>query len=154
MTAEHPSKRVSREHYRPPPERLTERMAAWRAEHPFRVNSAVLLEVWRPIVDGASTHTGYTQEWPRLDVADWGWLMASVADTRWRDRAHARGWRTFRVVYDDAPEVNERECLATAHGITCVACGGCAGNADPRPTSFWIRAHGYRMGRPAGVTHG
>jgi hypothetical protein len=113
--------------------------------------AAVPLDVWSPIVAGAFTHTGYTQEWPRLDEAEWGWLMASVASTRMRDRAQRRGWRTFRVEYGSDPgePVNERECLAAAHGVTCIACGGCGGTNHPRPTSFRIRAHGFRYG-PAG----
>jgi hypothetical protein len=108
--------------------------------------AAVPLEVWQPIVDGAVTHTGYTQRWPELDAAEWGWLMASVITPAQLRDAQIAGWRTFRTLYGAAqPMLGEAECLATAKHVSCLGCGGCGGNNQPERTSYYLRAHGFRL---------
>lgn len=110
--------------------------------------AAVPLEVWRPILFGATTHTGYTQRWVDLDVQDWGWLMASVATPWERRRASTRGWRTFRAAYPgDRLTEHEKICPAVEHGVTCIACGGCQGQRTPGRSDYVVPAHGFRRGR-------
>ena len=110
--------------------------------------AAVPVEVWEPLVAGAVTYTGYTQEWPALDSARWGWLMASVIGDDELLAARDQGWRTFRTVYDGDAEIGEvegeRECLATAKHVPCIGCGGCGGNNQPSRPSYALRAHGQR----------
>ena len=110
--------------------------------------AAVPLEVWAPLVEGSITYTGYTQEWPALDVTVWGWLMASVIGEDEQLAARDQGWRTFRTAYDGDPDPGamegERECLATAKGIPCVGCGGCGGLDQPLRSSYALRVHGMR----------
>ena len=110
--------------------------------------AAVPLEQWRPLLFGATTHTGYTQRWRDLDVQDWGWLMASVATSWERRRASARGWRTFRAAYPgDVLTEHERICPAVEHGVVCLACGGCQGQRTPGRHDYVVPAHGFRRGR-------
>lgn len=110
--------------------------------------AAVPAEVWAPLVAGAITHTGYTQRWTELDVAAWGWLMASVVGVEQQRQAVAAGWRTFRTLYPGELEaVGERECLATASHVSCLGCGGCGGTSTPSRPNYTIRAHGFRAQR-------
>lgn len=110
--------------------------------------AAAPLSVLQPLVRSAAMHTGYTQRWASLDVAEWGWLMASVVDAEQAARAQALGWRTFRTVYSDSepPTGAEVQCLADSDGVTCVACGACNGTSSARP-SVWLPVHGFRAGR-------
>lgn len=110
--------------------------------------AAVPLEVWEPIVRGSITHTGYTQRWPELEVAEWGWLMASVTTKAQLRDAQIAGWRTFRTLYgSDTAMEGEHECLATSKGVTCLGCGGCGGDHQPARASYTVAAHGMRKSR-------
>jgi hypothetical protein len=92
-------------------------------------------------------HTGYTHQWrdrkvSRLRAA----LMASVETFDDLALAHAKGWRTFRVI-DATPAAMpgvEIICPASPEGgyrATCAQCGLCQGQARPAK-SIAIVVHG------------
>lgn len=108
--------------------------------------AAVPLHVWEPIVAGAAMHTGYTHAWRGLDASAWGWLMASCDSAADRAAAMLAGWRSFRVLAgDDEPAAGETQCPAQAHGVTCAACGTCAGDRMAHRPDVWLNQHGFRM---------
>ena len=109
--------------------------------------AAVPFEVWKPIADEADAFTGYTADWRNLGP-EWRELfMASVSSPADAMRARAAGWRFFassgRESDDAAFAELGRECNATAHGVSCVACLGCdgTGRGERRP-SWWLPFHG------------
>ncbi len=107
--------------------------------------AAVPLEVWTPMLEALDGHTGYTHAWRDLGE-EWHWLTASVDSPTEHFRAQRRGWRTFRVRPPGAPLLEgELECLADAHGVTCLACQGCNGSAGAGRPSFAIVEHGFRV---------
>lgn len=108
--------------------------------------AAVPLGVWEPMVHAASHHTGYTQEWPRLDARWSSWLMASVSSPEERQQAKRLGWRTFRTRLRGLPDLpGEAECPATAKGVACLACRGCGGRGvAPHRTDYVIDLHGQK----------
>jgi hypothetical protein len=107
---------------------------------------AVPYAVWRPLVESARLHTGYTHQWQRADASDYrGFLMASVDNLVERELAIARGWRTFRIRDQADPlEAAEVNCPASAeagHKTQCFRCNLCAG-ADKVAKSVAIVVHG------------
>lgn len=107
--------------------------------------AAVPLEVWTPMLEALNGYTGYTHAWQDLGP-EWQWLTASVDSETEHFRAQRRGWRPFRVRPPGAPLLEgELECLADSHGVTCLACQGCNGNAGAGRPSFAIVEHGFRI---------
>lgn len=115
--------------------------------------AAVPATVWQSLLRGSSGHTGYTHQWnnaalPPDHVASLRTLCMASADTADEaDRAHAMGWRTFRVslgMERDPMRKGEVLCPASAEAgrklkcSECLACGG----ADGRRSSIYIPAHG------------
>lgn len=85
-------------------------------------------------------HTGFTQRW-RLKSNQWlrFFCMASVSSAKDAQKAHALGWRTFRVRSQDEPlEPHEITCPASKEAgrrTTCQRCTLCDGkrtDADQR----------------------
>lgn len=113
--------------------------------------AAVPFEVWQTLLSGAAGWTGYTHAWRYCDPRFSRVCMASVENAEDAREAHARGWRTFRVVADYAGmEGREIACLSDSRGISCEACGLCNGN--PRELahgkaakSIAIAAHGVKV---------
>ena len=119
--------------------------------------AAVPLQVWRPLLENARGWTGYTHQWRKLDVAAWGWLMASVDNPDQYREAKACGWRTFRV-REWLGEVFDREIVCPAASestavrkVDCAGCGLCNGRGlDGRLTGvkdIVIEVHGSRVRR-------
>lgn len=110
---------------------------------------AVPVRVWRPIVRRAPGVTAYTHQW---DLPSAGRLrdrlrfrsfaMASVDSEAERDRAHALGWRTFRVSADPA-DVSPSEIMCPSErGVQCADCLLCGGELRSGARSIVIPAHG------------
>jgi hypothetical protein len=77
--------------------------------------------------------TGYTHQWRTTDTAWSGLVMASADSADDQVAARAMGYRSFRVVTKDAPDVGKikgTSCPASAEsgkGKTCATCGLCNG---------------------------
>ena len=97
-------------------------------------------------VDGRVT--GYTHQWRNPTFRPLAhFLMASVESPRDQLIAKSRGWRTFRVAPSMATlGAREIECLSESKGLTCAACGLCAGMSKPA-ASIAIAAHGFTVKR-------
>ncbi len=117
--------------------------------------AAVPIEVWEHLraVVPAERWISYTHQWRTLDVARWGWCMASVESEAGREAAHAAGWRTFRARRPGTPTLpGEKVCPAAAEAVTadrmtCDGCGLCVGTALRRrdgtnAASIVLDAHG------------
>jgi len=93
--------------------------------------------------------SGYTHDW-RNSPGLRGLLMASVDTPDEARRAHAEGWRTFRVVglnETPATATGAREIECPSEKVACSDCGLCDGTrmgarAVDVVASIWIRAHG------------
>jgi hypothetical protein len=100
----------------------------------------------------ARRHTTYTHQWRATSARGLRSIaMASVESVDDARRAHAAGWRTFRVKLPGAPLLDhEITCPASIEAgarTTCYDCGLCNGaspgarQADPR-AHIAIDAHG------------
>ncbi len=111
--------------------------------------AAVPLHAWLPLLAPGVLRlfTGYTHRWKELGE-NWQWLMASVDSVEEFTQAREAGWRTYRVKAPGAPLLpGEQTCLADAHGVPCVKCGGCDGTARYgvyERVSYAIDVHGFR----------
>lgn len=118
--------------------------------------AAVPLAVWNEVrATGLAGWTGYTHQWKRLAVREWGWLMASADTPLDGALARASGWRYFRVASDDALPLRtdsqgELGCLSVTKSVTCAACKLCSGKRTDRPDNrpdIVIAAHGANARR-------
>lgn len=114
-------------------------------DRPLRLGSygdpaAVPDYVWQPLVDVASSWTGYTHQW-RMSSASGlkKWLMASVDSPREALQAKVKGWRTFRIGTNRDP--SEVLCPANGETITCASCSLCQG-ISKQAKSIVIEPHG------------
>lgn len=104
--------------------------------------AAVPAHVWDNL--SASPGTGYTHQWRDADLS--ARVMASVHTSDEREQAHARGYRTFRVVSSvDDVESGEILCPASKEAgarVQCADCNLCNGSrpGDKRK-SIAIVAH-------------
>ena len=111
---------------------------------------AVPYRVWKPLVDLASGHTGYTHQWRESKHRFFKRLiMASVETTQQAALAKGRGWRYFRTMQSiDDMERGEILCPASDEAgkrrqcESCLACNGSNGN--PQRVSIAIVAHGSK----------
>lgn len=124
-------------------EGLKVRLGAWGdpAMAPLhRVTAIVAKAAW----------TGYTHQWPTIDPAWSGILMASADSVRDRAAARAKGYRAFYVAPRDADlsgAAGAVECMATRarNPLQCHACLACSGTrhgAVSGAVDIAIRAHG------------
>lgn len=100
------------------------------------------------LVDAYETHLGYTHQWKRR-WAQWTrrFCMASVDSVEEAKKAWSKGWRTFRVAYDDKVEANEIICPSVTHGVQCADCTLCNGaTVGDKRKSIVILAHGSKSG--------
>lgn len=108
--------------------------------------AAVPVKVWRPLVELAKGHTGYTHQ---LRHKNWqkgiGELcQISTGTEKSTLIANDRGFSTFRIKGPDQPLLpGEIECLADTKGITCMECLKC----DGRGERVAITVHGSKKNR-------
>lgn len=107
-------------------------------------------EVWAPLLDVASAHTGYTHQWRQEFAAAYrGILQASCDGLQDYLDATAHGWRTFLVKPADAPApAGTVHCAASAERgkkTTCALCHLCDGST----ANVVINGHGSRGGKVA-----
>ncbi len=109
--------------------------------------AAVPLRVWKPIVDYAQNHTGYTHQWNNRRLASdmqWRFLMASTESVEETTAAQRAGWRTFRAKYSFSPKMeSETNCPASTEmgeRTDCASCGLCDGSRSKK--SITINVHG------------
>ena len=89
------------------------------------------------LVNGKAT--GYTHGWrSRPDLARF--CMASVETTHDQIEATSRGWRTFRVTTESAPQL-PTEILCPSEKVECAQCLLCRGSSL-KARSVTIPAHG------------
>jgi hypothetical protein len=135
------------------PEPSWSELRALVAGHSLRLGAygdpaAIPLECWLPLLEAASGWVGYTHQWRRCDARFKWVLMASVDSVDECTEAHARGWRTYRVLPSaDAPLLEGLECRCPAsdemqHRTTCERCQLCRGQNRPA-RSIAIVAHGH-----------
>lgn len=108
--------------------------------------AAIPYEVWARLVERAAGWIGYTHQWRTCDPRFRTLLMASVESHAGMEMAHARGWRTFRIVTPTEAHDPTRECRCPAsdemgHRTTCDRCQLCRGQSRPA-RSVAIAAHG------------
>lgn len=113
---------------------------------------SIPLGVYQQLLPVLGSWQGYTHVWPQLDVASWGFLMASTDTRKETLTAQAAGWRTFRTRLAGEPLMpSERVCPAAeeaGHALTCLACRQCDGNArGARRPHRVIIVHGFRAAR-------
>lgn len=116
--------------------------------------AAVPASVWRRLLKHATGWTGYTHQHnhPSARVRRNAeklrpWCMASVESVLGANKAHAAGWRTFRVLPTTGGThlQSERVCPASAEAgklTTCEACRACSGTVGRGTSSIVIQAHG------------
>lgn len=107
--------------------------------------AAVPFEVWEKVCSIAKGYTGYTHLWNRsfCDKRLKQYCMASVDSMKELKRAQKKGWRTFRIRFDNSICENEIVCPASKEAgekTNCQSCGFCNG-ADKNKT-VTIKVHG------------
>jgi hypothetical protein len=96
--------------------------------------AAIPAKAWRPLIDSAEFHTGYTHRAERPE-AEWmkTLAMASADSFDQSLQLQARGWATFRVADHDAPTKpirGEARCPASAEAGAHVQCFSCPIKCD------------------------
>jgi len=128
------------------------------AGKPLRLGSygdplAVPLEAWQPLIDITEGRTGYTHQWDKaltnVDMAAWQPLVMASADSALEaSEAQTKGWRTFRVTNETAPQIKgETVCPASEEAgkkLSCIDCLACSGASGRRSKGIVINAHGSR----------
>ena len=115
--------------------------------HAVRLGAAgdpamVPVSVWRALLTGARSWTGYTHQAGQLDCrALRPLLMRSTETEEQTRRAWGQGWRTFRVRARGAPLLAGEINCPSRPGFPCERCGLCRGTAVRGP-SVSIEAHG------------
>jgi hypothetical protein len=128
------------------PERMSPRKLGELARHrnrSIRIGAygdpgAVPIHIWKAMIRSAPGFTCYTHQWQRLGSAWAKFAMASVESEAERDRAHRKGFRTYRIA--DKPGPGELECPHPEKGILCFQCGLCSGSTGAK--SITIPPHG------------
>jgi len=112
--------------------------------------AAVPAAVWDALLAEANGHTGYTHQ--HEHAPDYSRMMYSADSAQDAQAAHAKGYRTFRVIPvhaytqqgKDALLANEILCPASKEndrGVTCSTCKLCTGSTS-NGKSIAIVAHG------------
>lgn len=114
--------------------------------------AAVPAAIWDALLAESTGHTGYTHQHNAKQAPDYSRLMFSADNAQEAQQAHAKGYRTFRVipVQDYATQgkaailSNEILCPASKEndkGVTCSQCKLCTGSTSTGK-SIAIVAHG------------
>ena len=104
--------------------------------------AAVPIAVWDRIMRDTVAHTGYTHQWQRFSAIA-RYCMASVESETQADKAHARGFRTFRVGLGRTK--TEAVCPASHEAgrkLNCAQCLACSGRTSRRTANIVIAPHG------------
>lgn len=108
---------------------------------PAMINTSV----FDALLSGAVGHTGYTHQLGTVEGTDATRLMVSADSVEDASKAHALGYRTFRVIpitQANAPLLrNEILCPSYTKGVNCIDCKLCNGSASSAK-SIAIVAHG------------
>ena len=102
------------------------------------------------IVALAAGWTGYTHQWPTVDPAWSGYLMASADSVDQRAAARAKGYRSFALLpkgHDAKGIPHAMECAATRDRnplqcIDCLACSGTRNGTVANAVDVVVAAHG------------
>jgi hypothetical protein len=103
--------------------------------------------VWRDLLSMLDSKlTSYTHQWETApELADFS--MASIDPITWPDvdsaldKAHAMGFRTYRVLaIGESPRSDEMVCPEAAGLTNCNKCGLCSGNLRPTTPNIVIKA--------------
>lgn len=114
--------------------------------------AAVPAGVWDALLSRSAGHTAYTHQHDRNDPSTYRRMMYSADSAADAQQAHAKGYRTFRVIPVSAWQAegkktlmpSETLCPASAEAgkrATCDKCRLCAGS-DTRARNIAIVAHG------------
>jgi hypothetical protein len=114
--------------------------------------AAVPSKVWELLLKEARGHTGYTHQHNAKQAPDYNRMMYSADTLQDAQKAHSKGYRTFRVMsvqdYEknglNALLSNEILCPASKEndkGVTCIECKLCTGSQS-KAKSIAIVAHG------------
>lgn len=121
-------------------------------EKPIRLGAygdpaALPMDVLQQLVDATPNHTCYTHQWKNAQEGLSDISMASVESIDGYEEAVASGWRTYRIITDDEPLMeDEILCPAVNNGVKCADCKLCSGNTI-RAKNIAIPAHGSRNSR-------
>ena len=127
--------------------------------------AAVPAAVWFALVARAKAWTGYTHQWARPASQVLAGLCMASTDTEAETlRAHAMGWRTFRVRTGDESLLGEhangrREIACPAsdemgNKTDCASCRACGGLGARALVNIAIVAHGSKARRFALTRNG
>lgn len=87
----------------------------------------VPLEVWKKM-GVMPKGSGYTHQWKTADEAYASLVMASVETLEEKEEANAKGYRTFRILSNEAElAADEVMCPNYTQGTQCRTCGLCGG---------------------------
>lgn len=114
--------------------------------------AAVPATIWNALLKSARTHTGYTHQHNANKPEDYNRLMYSADNVEDAKQAHAKGYRTFRVIpvkewkekTTGSLLKNEILCPASKEndkGLSCIECKLCTGS-NTRAKSIAIVSHG------------
>jgi hypothetical protein len=113
--------------------------------------AATDIKVIRKLAKSAKGHIGYTHQWHKRKnlspfcMASIDPVMASeqgVTSRELKAQAHARGYRTFRILEnDELPMADEILCPNETHGVQCDKCKLCGGTSR-KAKNIAIHAHG------------
>jgi len=115
--------------------------------------AVVPIHVWDTIHALAKNTLGYTHQWKRAycDKRLSDYCMASVDSLAELTQARKKGWRTFRIRFDDSMASNEIVCPASKEAgekTTCQNCGLCNGNVkDGKTVTIKIHGGGWKIKR-------
>lgn len=110
--------------------------------------AAAPVEMWQALLKHAKGWTGYSHAWLKLEVAAWSPLvMASADSVEEMHKAHALGYRTFRVTPIGELPIKGLEVVCPAsheagQKVECVDCRACMGTSAKARVSIQIQAHG------------
>lgn len=118
---------------------------------PIRISAygdpcSVPLRIWRKLLTGTRSHTGYTRQWNKTRNRRYADLFhASVFSSHESLNAHTRGFKYFWSYSGNGKHSNiaglnrHSQCDSVAEGLQCADCGKCNGSSG---SNVWIGAHG------------
>ena len=105
--------------------------------------AAVPSKVWAKALENSKSNTGYTHQWERFS-APRSFVMASVESPELRDKAKAKGFRTFRTKHAGDPLLpGEIACPASKEAGQKTQCASCrlCGGASVKGKDIAINIH-------------
>jgi len=104
---------------------------------------AIPVEILNDLKAVAKNYTGYTHQWSKEGAANLKSLcMASVDNEAEYHQAVAAGWRTFRIIHQNDPIMeNEILCPNITSNVQCLDCNLCTGNSK-QAKNIAVHVHG------------